>query len=154
MSLSVVSSALHALAAIVWVGGMFFAHMILRPSIGPLEPPQRLALMNRVLGRFFIWVWAAVVLLPATGYSQVILDLGGFEAAAMHVHIMQGIGWLMILLFVFLYLVPYRRFRDAIAGEDWAEAGARLGLIRHIVATNLVLGLITAAIGASGRFWT
>jgi len=34
--------AIHALAAVIWVGGMFFAYMVLRPSAGPLEAPLRL----------------------------------------------------------------------------------------------------------------
>ena len=28
----------HILAAIVWVGGMFFAHQVLRPAAAMLEP--------------------------------------------------------------------------------------------------------------------
>ena len=34
--------AIHTLAAAIWVGGMFFAYMVLRPSAGPLEAPVRL----------------------------------------------------------------------------------------------------------------
>ena len=34
----------HSLAAVVWVGGMFFALLALRPATGPLEPGPRLAL--------------------------------------------------------------------------------------------------------------
>jgi len=45
--------ALHLLAAIVWVGGMFFAHLVLRPAAMELEPAQRLALWLRVFDRFF-----------------------------------------------------------------------------------------------------
>jgi uncharacterized membrane protein len=33
------------------------------------------------------------------------------------------------------------------------EAAASLNQIRRIVAINLVLGLITVIVGASGRFW-
>jgi uncharacterized membrane protein len=36
--------ALHVLAVVVWVGGMFFAYMVLRQSAGPLEPEARLRL--------------------------------------------------------------------------------------------------------------
>ena len=124
MTASTAFSALHALAVIVWVGGMFFAHVVLRPSVSALEPPQRLALMDRVLGRFFVWVWVAVVVLPATGYGLVFLALGGFAAAGMHVHLMQAIGWIMIIVFVFLHAVPYRRFHGAVTAEDWATAGS------------------------------
>jgi uncharacterized membrane protein len=45
--------AIHTLAAVIWVGGMFFAHVVLRPSAKPLDPATRLALWERVLGRFF-----------------------------------------------------------------------------------------------------
>ena len=41
-------SAFHILAAVIWVGGMFFAHMVLRPSAGLLDSPTRLALWERV----------------------------------------------------------------------------------------------------------
>jgi len=44
---------LHVLAAVVWVGGMFFAYMVLRQSVGPLEPAVRLALWHRVFRHFF-----------------------------------------------------------------------------------------------------
>ena len=54
---------LHILAAVVWVGGMFFAHQVLRPAAGALDPGPRLMLWERVLGRFFPWVIAAIVLL-------------------------------------------------------------------------------------------
>jgi uncharacterized membrane protein len=150
---STLTSALHTLAAVVWVGGMFFAHVVLRPSISELEPPQRLALMNRVLGRFFVWVWIAVVALPATGYGLVFAEFGGFADSGAHIHVMQGVGWVMIGLFVYLHAYRYRRFRAAVLAADWPEAGARLAPIRHIVAVNLVLGLVNVAVGASGRFW-
>ena len=44
---------LHVMSVILWIGGMAFAHFFLRPSLGVLEPPARLALMTAVLGRFF-----------------------------------------------------------------------------------------------------
>ena len=52
----VTAVSLHILAAIVWIGGMFFAVLVLRPAAGPLEPPDRLALWRRVFARFFPWV--------------------------------------------------------------------------------------------------
>ncbi len=47
--------AIHALAAAIWVGGMFFAYMVVRPSAGPIEAPARLQLWERVFSRFFPW---------------------------------------------------------------------------------------------------
>ena len=74
---SLFASAVHVRAAVIWVGGMFFAYMVLRTALGPLDPRQRLELWSPVLPRFFAWVWAAVIALPATGYGQVFIDFGG-----------------------------------------------------------------------------
>src|SRR5579871_5440220 len=88
---------LHILAAVIWVGGMFFAYAILRPATGPLEPAQRLALWRRVFGGFFPIVWLAVIALLVSGYGMIFLVWGGFRFVGMHVHIMQAIGIVMML---------------------------------------------------------
>ena len=152
-ALATAALVLHALSAVVWVGGMFFAHQVLRPAAGALDPRPRLLLWSRVLGRFFAWVIAAIILLLASGYVMVFAVFGGFGQVGLHVNLMQGIGILMILLFLHLYFVPWRRFRLAVGREDWAEGGRQLGQIRTIVTINLLLGLIVVAIGSSGRYW-
>ncbi len=145
--------AIHVLAAVVWVGGMFFAYLVLRPAAGPLDPAARLPLWHRVLGRFFIWVWASMLVLLASGFGMIFGYLGGFVAAGIHVHIMVGTGIIMMLLFVYLYFRPWRQFAAAIAGGGLPEAAAQLNRTRKIVAVNLVLGLATIVVGTSGRFW-
>jgi uncharacterized membrane protein len=144
--------AIHVLAVVVWVGGMFFAYMVLRQSAGPLEPEARLALWHRVFRRFFPWVWASVVLLLASGYGMMFLYFGGFAGAGLYIHVMQGIGIVMMLLFLHLFFVPWRRFSDAVERNHFPEAVKQLGQIRRVVAANLVLGLLTIIVGASGRF--
>ena len=59
---------IHILSAVIWVGGMVFAHFMLRPAALALEPPLRLPLFRRVFERFFPAVWVIVVLLLATGF--------------------------------------------------------------------------------------
>ncbi|HEU4476440.1 MAG TPA: CopD family protein [Methyloceanibacter sp.] len=145
--------ALHALAAVIWVGGMFFAYMVLRPAAGPLETPARFQLWQRVLVRFFPWVWASVAVHLATGYGMLFAFFGGFAGAGAHIHVMQVTGIVMTLLFMHLYLAPWPRFSRAVAAGSFDQAAAQLNQIRLIVATNLVLGLITVVVGASGRYW-
>lgn len=142
----------HILAAVVWVGGMFLAYVVLRPSAGPLEAETRLALWQRVFRGFFPWVWASIVVLLASGYAMIFLYFGGFAGAGLHIHLMQGIGIVMMLLFGHLFFGPWRRFSQAMEARDFAQAGGRLNQIRLIVAINLTLGLLTIIVGASGRF--
>jgi uncharacterized membrane protein len=145
--------ALHALAAVAWVGGMFFAYMCLRPAAGPLEPRLRLALWQRVFSRFFPWVWASIAVLLASGYAMLFLHFGGFKGAGLHIHVMQATGILMMLLFLHLFFAPWRRFSRAVEAGQFDSAAHSLNQMRRIVAINLVLGLLTIAAGASGRFW-
>jgi uncharacterized membrane protein len=66
---------------------------------------------------------------------------------------MQGTGIVMMLLFLHLLFAPWRRLGHAVAREAPTEAAKDLDQIRSIVAINLVLGLLTVIVGASGRFW-
>jgi len=132
---------------------MFLAYVVLRPSAGPLEAETRLALWQRVFRGFFPWVWASILVLLASGYAMIFLYFGGFAGAGLHIHLMQGIGIVMMLLFGHLFFGPWRRFSQAMEARDFALAGGRLNQIRLIVGINLTLGLLTIIVGASGRFW-
>ena len=143
---------LHILAAIIWIGGMFFAVLVLRPAAGPLEPPERLDLWRRVFARFFPWVWLSLVLLLGTGYWMIFEGFGGFAQLPPHIHLMHGIGWLMALIYLHLWFAPYKRFKAALDAGKRPIAAASLNQIRWIVTTNLALGLINAILGAIGRY--
>jgi uncharacterized membrane protein len=150
MSLAVT---LHLLAAVLWVGGMFFAYMCLRPAALALDPPQRMPLWAGAFARFFPWVWAAVVVLPATGYWMIFNVFGGMGQAGLYIHLMQGLGIMMIAIYLHVFFAPYRRFQRAVAAADFAAAGKQLGQIRQMIAINLSLGLLTVIIGSAGKYW-
>ena len=149
-----VAITLHILAAVVWVGGMFFAYMALRPvAASLLEPPLRLTLWSQTFARFFVWVWIAIILLLGSGYWMVFAVFGGMAQVGTHIHIMQGLGIVMVLIYLHLFFAPYRRMNQALAQQDFKEAGRRLSQIRMIVATNLTLGLIVVTVASAGRYW-
>jgi len=144
---------LHVIAVVIWVGGMFFAHQVLRPvAAGQLEPPVRLALWVGVFGRFFPWVWAAVAVVLATGLWMIFGVFGGMGAVGLYVHAMFGLGILMMLIFMHVFFAPYARLKRAVAAQDWPAGGKALGQIRVLVGINTLIGLLTIAIGAAGRY--
>jgi uncharacterized membrane protein len=145
--------AFHIVAAVIWVGGMFFALVVLRPSTGPLDPPTRLALWQRVFAGFFPWVWGAVAVLLISGFAMVIWGFGGFGKIGTYVHLMMGLGILMMLIYAHLYFAPWQRFRRAVAAGEWPAAAKNIDQIRQLVTINLVLGLITVVVGAAGRYY-
>ena len=144
---------LHLLAVVIWVGGMFFAYMALRPVAATLlEPPLRMPLWSQTFARFFPWVWASVILLPVTGYWMILYVFGGFAKLALYIHIMQGLGILMTLIFLHVYFAPYPRLKRAVAAGDFAAAGKQLATIRKLIGLNLILGLLLIVIASSGRY--
>ncbi|MCL6308630.1 DUF2269 family protein [Pseudomonas syringae] len=141
---------LHLLAALVWVGGMFFAWMVLRPAvIAALEGPSRLKVWVQVFPRFFVWVWAAVVLLPITGIGMIQLNFTGFETAPRYVQIMMGLYVVMVALFLRIQSLQLPELRRAVEAEQWAEGAAALGNIRRLVGINLIIGLAVVMLAAA-----
>ena len=140
--MNAIAIALHVVAAVVWVGGLFFAYVVLRPTTGTLEPPIRLALWAGVFKRFFPWVWMSIIILMVSGYWLIFGWFKGFTSSPGHVHVMHLLGWVMTLLFVYLYYKLYPAFRDAVQRENWPDAGAAMNRIRQIVLVNLILGIV------------
>src|SRR5207248_1282892 len=132
----IVGVAFHILAAVVWVGGMFFAYMILRPSAGPLDPVIRLTLWHRVFSRFLVWVWWSVAVVLVSGFAMILLGLGGFSAVAAYVRVMMVLGIIMTTIYTYLYFLPWPRFRRAVSMEEWPAADATLQRIRFIIGVN------------------
>ncbi len=142
--------ALHVLAATMWVGGMFFAWMVLRPAaVAVLQAPERLRLWADVFRRFFVWVWVAVLVLPISGIGMWHMRFGPLESAPRYVHIMAGLYLVMLALFLRIQLLQLPALKRAIEGEQWPAGGASLGKIRRLVGVNLILGLLVVALASA-----
>ena len=140
--------ALHVLAIVVWVGGMVFAHFFLRPAVAALPPPQRLPLMQAVLGRFFAAVLAASAVTLATGLwmigrvaKQVVQGGGSFSMPPSWT-LMTALGVLMILIFGHIRFVLYKRLSAAVAASDWTRGAEQLAALRRWVGANLAIGVV------------
>lgn len=143
---------LHLLGVVVWVGGMFFAHMALRPTVAELlHPPQRLPVLSGVFSRFFPWVWVSVMLITLSGLTLMVL-MGGFKAH-WPIHIMLIIGLIMAGIFAYIYFSPYVRLRQETVAQNWPVAGEAMARIRRLVGINLILGLANTCIAILGRLF-
>lgn len=145
-----VSLLLHVLGVVVWVGGMFFAYMALRPvAASVLEPPQRLTLWAGVFGKFFPWVWASVALILLTGLHMLV-KVGGM-AAPHYAMTMLVLGVVMMLIFAYVFFAPYTKLKRAVGEKNWKAGGAALAQIRMLIGINLSIGLLTIAVVFLGR---
>jgi uncharacterized membrane protein len=136
---------LHLLSAVIWVGGMFFALLVLRPSLAVLEPQHRLALHRQVFRRFFLVVWHVMSLLLLTGFAMLFGVYGGFGGVGWNVHVMFLLGLIMAAVFVAIVFGPWRQMR---ASHDTQTAAGAADAIRRLITVNLVLGLLTVVVAA------
>ena len=143
MDLYGVLKALHVLCAVVWVGGMFFAYVVLRPSLSVLEPAQRIALHGQVFRRFFLIIWHAMPLIVLTGFAMIFAVFGGMAGVRWNVHVMLLLGLIMAAIFLAIFFGPYRTFRAA-------PGPAPLDTIRKLIGINLILGLLISVIAVLG----
>jgi uncharacterized membrane protein len=147
------SQALHIISVVIWVGGMFFAYMILRPvAASELEPPLRLNLWRKVFSRFFPWVWGIVVLVPLTGVGLTV-PFGGFGASPPYIHAMTTLGVIMIMIFMHVYFAPFKRIKRCLDDGDIPGAAKQLNQIRMMVGLNTLIGMITILVTTAGKYY-
>src|ERR1700712_484968 len=135
--------ALHLLCAVLWVGGMFFAYVVLRPSMVAIEAPQRMLLHTRVFKKFFLVIWHAMPVIILTGFAMIFAFGNGMAGQPWQVHAMLGLGLLMAAVFLAIFFGPYRQFRRT---TDRNRMASSLDNIRKLIGVNLVLGLITVVV--------
>ena len=146
-----IALAFHLLGVIIWVGGMFFAHMVLRPVLNEqLEPHLRLPLLLRVFDGFFPWVWAAVIAILVSGYWLVFTRYEG--ETAFWLSFMSLVGTLMAAIFVFIYAIPYHQLSKALKEDDMPRAVAAISLIRQLILVNLGLGIAVTLVTVFGKY--
>ena len=145
---------IHLLSALIWVGGMFFAYMVLRPAaVEVLEGPFRLSLWDAVFRRFFNWVWVLIAAILISGLYMIYLS-GGMLYAARYVHLMLALGIAMTVIFSYVYFACYVPLSLDVANKNWKDAAEKLAKIRKLIAVNLSLGLLIVGIVAIGRAWS
>ncbi len=132
---------------------MFFAHLILRPSAGALDAPLRLALWRGVLGRFFGWIWVCLIATLASGFAMLFIAFGSTQFAPGYARLMMTLGIVMAVIFIYVYLAPWRDLQRALSRADATRAEACLREIRLLVTVNLILGLVTVIVGAGGPYF-
>lgn len=145
---AVAAAILQQLGLLLWVGGMLFALLTLRPTFHAAMPPtQELRLLNGMLGRFFIWslVMAALALGGAVWTWRHTGGGGGPAEVLVPIGLLLAVG-----LTVLLYLWPYARLRDAIDDDDEQAAYGWVWLLRALVALGLAMGLGLAGLALFG----
>ena len=150
--MSALAITLHVLAAVIWVGGMFFGFLAVRPALSDLDTKHRSRIWVGIFRRFFPWVWGCIVVLLVSGIYMAFDSFDGLAHAPIFVNIMMGLGIVMMLIFGHLFFGPYRRLKQAVATGDEAMATRSMAMIRVIMGVNLLLGILVVLDAMLGSF--
>jgi len=164
----------HVTGAAVWLR-IQVTLLVLVPALRRQLPPDQVREVVRRAGRSLAIVGGTALLMVAAsgialarhessakahagvvGLKEAILVamivlLGGMRAVGVYVHVMIGLGLVMILIYGHLVASPLKRLRAAVAASDWPGAGAAMTMARRLVGINLVLGLVTITVAVLGR---
>ncbi len=127
---------LHYLATVIWIGGMAFNLLVLRPSMMVLEQSQRPVLGNKVLKRFIIFAWLSITVLVLTGIS-----INYNRMASDNIPATYGIV-LLVKHFVTSIMVLVVAWVSFVLSEKLTPFAPKPDTILILVKTNLSLGIL------------
>jgi len=152
VSLYHLSVTAHVLAALLWLGGMFFLGVVGAPVLRRVEPPELRAELFRLLGERFRGVgWAAIGVLVTTGFLNLhlrgVLDtetLG--DMTFWHTPYGQALAWKLGTVVAMISLSAVHDFahgpaagRLRPASEEALTARRRAAWLARV---NAVLGIV------------
>lgn len=126
--------ALHILFAMVWIGGMIYTLIFLRPSLNVLKTQeQKFELMGKVYGRFFAAVWLSIAVLFLTGmYLWHSYRKDFYQNPIFHFKLF--LFFLMFLIFSYIYFFLYRKGKlSPIPGLVWVNTILGILIVLSIV---------------------
>jgi len=145
---------LHLVATILWIGGMGFNILILRPSLKALDPKGRVLLASGVLKRFVYLAWISIAALTLTGvpiqpsrgvgYTEVLMMKHGMVAAMIFI-----VGTISLFLMPRITRLVRKSGADGTAAITIPpELAKLLGRVATLVKFNLVLGFLVLLVTA------
>lgn len=133
---------LHYLATVMWIGGMAFNIMVLRPSMVVLDQNQRPVLGARVLKRFIIFAWLSIAVLVLTGISISYNRIASDNIPATYGIVLLGKHFVTSIMILVVAWVSF------VLSEKLAPFAPKPDTILMLVKTNLSLGALVLLLTA------
>jgi uncharacterized membrane protein len=154
---------IHVMAAMLWIGGMFFFALVGAPALREVEPPQMRARLFATLGRRFRkigWIAIAILLLTGVGnlyFRGLLTSDAMFNVAFWQTRYGHTLAWKLTSVLAMLVVsaihdfVSGPRASRAPAGSDEALRlrihAARLARINAIIGLIVVIAAVRLARG-------
>ncbi|KXV38714.1 hypothetical protein AD942_14225 [Gluconobacter japonicus] len=134
--------AIHLLCMTYWIGGSIYSALVVRSTVGLLDPGPRASVLLQNYTRFFKGLWQVVPFSLVSGWTLVIHE-GGFGAVNWTINAMQLIGIAMAIVFITTARGPFLRARRALRPQP-----AVFDTLRNRTVLMAGLGLLNILIAA------
>ncbi|WP_029551535.1 hypothetical protein [Thermocrinis jamiesonii] len=118
---------LHLFFVTLWVGGMAYTLLFLRPSLSDIPDNHRLGFIKGVYGRFFLAVWLSILVIFLTGMALWHGYRKDFSTNFLF-HLKLFLFAIMVLNFAYIYFFLYRK--------------NKLSAIPSLVAINFLISIL------------
>nr|WP_050801429.1 hypothetical protein [Gluconobacter morbifer] len=137
--------AVHILSITYWVGGSIYSALIVRSTVGLLDPGPRNSVLLQGYTRFFRGLYQVVPFTLLSGWA-LIWHEGGFKVIGWPVNAMQGLGVVMAIIFVITVQGPFMRARRAMRPQP-----ALFDTLHQRMLLMAGLGVLTIIVAAIAR---
>jgi uncharacterized membrane protein len=149
----IVGLAIHIVSAILWIGGLSMALVILKPGVLAVDGQMRLAIWHREFTFVLPWSWVCIAALVLSGFAMVFIGFGELTQPPVHIRWMMGLGLLAVGIYAYFQYRLWRHFRRLMLGSDWTAAERVITKIRWLLGSVMLLGLAAAIAGSAGRYY-
>lgn len=130
---------LHIFFAILWIGGMIYSLLFLKPALRQVDETCRNSVLENTWKKFFYAVWISIIVLLLTGmalWHGVRTDLS--QSVLFHLKLIMFAVMILNFLYIHLYLFRRRIFHS----------------IPTLMTLNLVLGVFIVMVITYLRYGT
>ena len=147
MTVEAITSFIHTLAGVTWVGGIIYMVLVLLPSLETLDSSSAKVLMGGLSKRFTRVAWISIILLIITGGMQIqpgtLFDFSSQYGTFLTIKLGSVLLMILIALYITFALFPkVRKLAPAPGEEPSAEFVSLQGRLPLLAKINVILGIL------------
>ena len=140
MGLALVPIIGHAIAGVVWIGGMFFAYTALKPAEPDYDDSEKLKLWNGVYQIFVRWITCAIAVMWLSCIALIWMTDDLVNSVSIHTLGLLGLVLILTITTASLLFGPWNNLQRHIDAADFVSADQSVLAVRRFLLGNMLFG--------------
>ena len=135
----------HAIAAVTWIGGIFFAYTALKPAEPVYTPEAKSKLWLKVYAVFVRWVGCSIAVMWLSCMAVVGMTEDPIGNMTKHSIGLLSLGSILTVTTLAVILGPWQRLNRQVEDRDFSAADQTVLRLRRYLMVNFILGIAMMA---------